>query len=233
MKFNELMRAFFRKMVQIRRNFVTTCTIRSTQGAKLPADATFSGRSMVEMLGVLAIIGVLSVGAIAGYSKAMMKYKLNKWTEDIVTLLSVGLNYRDSWPSEVFAANSFNLTPYYLKLNEIPKNMVHSDSTYYIYDRFENKLLISSSLFNNKYPATCIWLYPQNFTREICQQVIALVKEYNENIHALEILRDGKINYYWGASDCTDNSICIKDLNMSYCNSSLDFEKQLEYKIWF
>ena len=36
------------------------------------------GRSMVEMLGVLAIIGVLSVGGIAGYSKAMYKYKLNQ-----------------------------------------------------------------------------------------------------------------------------------------------------------
>ena len=32
-----------------------------------------SGRSMIEMLGVLAIIGVLSVGGIAGYSKAMNK----------------------------------------------------------------------------------------------------------------------------------------------------------------
>ncbi|MBS6473139.1 MAG: hypothetical protein KH347_02690 [Acetobacter sp.] len=30
-----------------------------------------SGRSMIEMLGVLAIIGVLSVGGIAGYSQAM------------------------------------------------------------------------------------------------------------------------------------------------------------------
>ena len=37
-----------------------------------------SGRSMVEMLGVLAIIGVLSVGGIAGYSKAMTKFKINK-----------------------------------------------------------------------------------------------------------------------------------------------------------
>lgn len=36
------------------------------------------GRSMVEMLGVLAIIGVLSVGGIAAYSKAMEKYNLNK-----------------------------------------------------------------------------------------------------------------------------------------------------------
>ncbi len=36
------------------------------------------GRSMVEMLGVLAIIGVLSAGALAGYSKAMFKHKVNQ-----------------------------------------------------------------------------------------------------------------------------------------------------------
>ena len=36
------------------------------------------GRSMIEMLGVLAIIAVLSVGGIAGYSKAMEKFKINK-----------------------------------------------------------------------------------------------------------------------------------------------------------
>ena len=36
------------------------------------------GRSMIEMLGVLAIVGVLSVGGIAGYSKAMGKYKTNQ-----------------------------------------------------------------------------------------------------------------------------------------------------------
>ena len=39
------------------------------------------GRSMIEMLGVLAIIGVLSVGGIAGYSKAMEKWKINKTIE--------------------------------------------------------------------------------------------------------------------------------------------------------
>lgn len=37
-----------------------------------------SGRSMIEMLGVLAIIGVLSIGGIAGYSKAMHKHKMNE-----------------------------------------------------------------------------------------------------------------------------------------------------------
>ena len=39
------------------------------------------GRSMIEMLGVLAIIGVLSVGGISGYTEAMRKYKMNKTIE--------------------------------------------------------------------------------------------------------------------------------------------------------
>ena len=45
-----------------------------------------SGRSMIEMLGVLAIIGVLSVGGIAGYSKAMTKYRINKTIEQITLI---------------------------------------------------------------------------------------------------------------------------------------------------
>ena len=47
-----------------------------------------AGRSMVEMLGVLAIIGVLSVGGIAGYSKAMQKYKINKAIDQISTIIT-------------------------------------------------------------------------------------------------------------------------------------------------
>ena len=42
---------------------------------------------MIEMLGVLAIIAVLSVGGIAGYSKAMEKFKFNKAIDEYSTLL--------------------------------------------------------------------------------------------------------------------------------------------------
>ena len=42
-----------------------------------------SGRSMVEMLGTLAIIGVLSVGGIAGYSYGMNKYHANEAINDV------------------------------------------------------------------------------------------------------------------------------------------------------
>ena len=38
---------------------------------------------MVEMLGVLAIIGVLSVGGVSGYVTAMDKYKMNRYASDI------------------------------------------------------------------------------------------------------------------------------------------------------
>ncbi len=43
------------------------------------------GRSMVEMLGVLAIIGVLSIGAVAGYSYAVTKWKAGEVLSDLHT----------------------------------------------------------------------------------------------------------------------------------------------------
>jgi len=66
-----------------------------------------NGRSMVEMLGVLAIIGVLSAGGLAGYSKAMFKHKLNT-TMDQLTMLVTNIrtmygtqdNYKDLSPAQ-------------------------------------------------------------------------------------------------------------------------------------
>ena len=45
-----------------------------------------SGRSMVEMLGVLAIIGVLSIGGIAGYTIAMNSYRANEAINRVMRL---------------------------------------------------------------------------------------------------------------------------------------------------
>lgn len=42
-----------------------------------------SGRSMIEMLGTLAIIGVLSIGGIAGYNYAINKHRANQVLQDI------------------------------------------------------------------------------------------------------------------------------------------------------
>ena len=47
-----------------------------------------AGRSMIEMLGVLAIIGVLSAAGLYGYQKAMMKHKANKTINQIATIIN-------------------------------------------------------------------------------------------------------------------------------------------------
>lgn len=48
-----------------------------------------SGRSMVEMLGVLAIIGVLSVGGIAGYTLSMRRHRANNVADGAAKLALV------------------------------------------------------------------------------------------------------------------------------------------------
>ena len=48
-----------------------------------------SGRSMVEMLGVLAIIGVLSIGGISGYRYAMNRHEANQIVNDITMTATI------------------------------------------------------------------------------------------------------------------------------------------------
>ena len=45
--------------------------------------STDTGRSMVEMLGTLAVMGVLSIGGIAGYRYAMDKYRVNETMDEL------------------------------------------------------------------------------------------------------------------------------------------------------
>ena len=80
-----------------------------------------TGRSMVEMLGVLAIIGVLSVGGISGYSKAMAKYKLTKAQDQMAMIL---INIRTAFAS----APSYNglSNSNAILMNIIPGDMLPS-----------------------------------------------------------------------------------------------------------
>ena len=47
------------------------------------------GRSMIEMLGVLAIIGVLSIGGLAGYTMAMNRWRANTITDYVTRCVVV------------------------------------------------------------------------------------------------------------------------------------------------
>ena len=78
-----------------------------------------NGRSMVEMLGVLAIIGVLSVGGISGYSKAMAKFKLTKAQDQISMLL---MNIRTAFATSPNYAGLNNCAA--IQYNIAPGDMV-------------------------------------------------------------------------------------------------------------
>ena len=68
--------------------FLSEVYTNSTRTKKAQVETAQCGRSMIEMLGVLAIVGVLSVGGIAGYSKAMTKFKINKTADQISQIVT-------------------------------------------------------------------------------------------------------------------------------------------------
>ncbi len=81
------------------------------------------GRSMIEMLGVLAIVGVLSVGGIAGYSKAMNKFKTNKAVDQINMIAT---NIRTLYSSQKTYENLDNKVA--VKTGVIPGEMYDANS---------------------------------------------------------------------------------------------------------
>jgi hypothetical protein len=125
----------------MRRKFLTTCTIKGTRGGNLQADVPQYGRSMIEMLGVLAIIGVLSVGGIVGYTKARRMYNSNLQRQQIREVLLGLVEVRPT-----FNANSIpniRLAESLAALGYMPQGLTLAgvgDYTYYS-DEFGNKLI--------------------------------------------------------------------------------------------
>ncbi len=85
------------------------------------------GRSMIEMLGVLAIIAVLSVGGLAGYSKAMEKFKHNKWLQQIETL---SFSIQDLYKNQTNYTNSGNndIIPLLKSVGALPPDMLDKNN---------------------------------------------------------------------------------------------------------
>ena len=75
---------------------------------------------MIEMLGVLAIIAVLSVGGIAGYSKAMEKFKLNKVIEEYTYFITGLLEHLSDYEKLNPSSSQLYLTEFVLTANLTP-----------------------------------------------------------------------------------------------------------------
>ena len=191
-----------------------------------------AGRSMVEMLGVLAIIGVLSVGAIAGYSKAMMKYKLNKQAEQISWLMNIMTQYLHEWKFN----EGVYLVPYYIKMNAVDPNMLHHGDTRHLYDPFNNMIKLSNN--NSPYyneTLMSIVINDKSSRFETCQNIVNIAQQFSNNLSHLNVSRvnsdDGNYNYthaWRGDKYCSkeqNNCLRLKTMNDVYemcktCNGS-------------
>ena len=132
-----------------------------------------SGRSMVEMLGVLAIIGVLSVGGIAGYSKAMNKYKINKTTDQISMLVA---NIRTMFATQGSyegldnkQAVKFGIVPNDLYKAESVSNITSSAG---ITNAFGGNVLIKSSDLRTSKDNRAFVLAYEGLTQEACITIV-------------------------------------------------------------
>ena len=151
-----------------------------------------NGRSMVEMLGVLAIIGVLSVGAIAGYGKAMFKYKLNKQTEQLNQVIGAMVRYKSSLMLNPASADApvsdYQVAPLLKKLGEIPKEM-HTSYDTSIKDAFGTKYHIYNRNINKEnVTLRTLDLGRTDASFQVCKNLYLIAKEWHQELSSIYVV---------------------------------------------
>ena len=168
------------------------------------------------MLGVLAIVAVLSVGGIAGYSKAMEDYKIQKLISEynylILGLSEYKQNFQDTIKTKAYhvvtdVAQNLNLVPRTWK-NKTP--ILLQDSQGNVCDiRYKNHsnslwdgIVITVSLTGND-------KYKQQFCTEIFKNTI---KPLHKLLNVVRIIGSEDISYL-GDTYCSKK--CIRDMTLN------------------
>lgn len=206
--------------------FLSDVFKKGTQAKRHQKGELQCGRSMIEMLGVLAIIGVLSVGAIAGYSNAMLKYKLNKQSEQLNQVINTVARFAHSFGELKEVESMF---PYLIKMGEIPKEMIKNNYNSNIYDVFNTTITARVQPYSATTEGAikgviALGINPelskksnQNF--EICKNIYTTIKESSSNIYYVYSMsgygtNDQRSGTFYGDGYCSENNKCLKDLTI-------------------
>ncbi len=177
------------------------------------------GRSMVEMLGVLAIIGVLSVGAIAGYSKAMFKYKSNKQAEQLSTIISAVSRYQNDLRLNDGSTDTFQLIPLLKKLHEIPEDMFVKNNESELRDVFNSKYLVYHHVTG--YIGILSYLQNDDSSLEVCRNIYSVAKEFHADVSDVRIIITQNDNTgsqpstRYGDKNCHSGRKCLRDMTVT------------------
>ena len=164
-----------------------------------------SGRSMIEMLGVLAIIGVLSVGGIAGYSKAIMKYRINKTIEQITliagnvrTFFAPQRSYRGlSTHDWCFGCTNFELLK---KAKLVPDEMWNSDKTA-LENVFGERVILDEVSTNDGY-SPLFYISYINIPEEACIEIVTHSWSDISDLVSMAVMDDRDYAFIF---DCYEN----------------------------
>ncbi len=183
-----------------------------------------TGRSMVEMLGVLAIIGVLSVGGISGYAKAMKKHKLNKHAESYNMLLSNALQISGSINKAVSGGtqNDLYYNEFIHKAGLLPDGITYKKEAWNIASYTKNDQL--TDIFGNKmsfYSRTSYGysfglftgLANNEYSKDICFNIINIAREHASNI--IMVLREDATN--GGSINSNESKRLYSDCSQGTC----------------
>ena len=195
------------------------------------------GRSMIEMLSVLAIVGVLSVGGIAGYSKAMEQFKVNKIIQDYNSLIFGLLEYRQNFQKNVIGES--NLIDIIIALNLVPNNWTKLNDKY-LQDNYGNWVNVRYRQTNNSYSSFdkegLIIDFnlggltidedgnrsSDNFNDKVCFEMFRnVIQPLHSTISGVVMI--GGSGIYYGDTWCKNKTSCLNNMTLSQmktvCNS--------------
>ena len=196
---------------------------------KSECDSLCAGRSMVEILGVLAIIGVLSVGAIAGYGKAMMKYRLNQVSNSANQLMATIIEKNHLNINSFTSSESNTISKTFVNAGWIPDGFTTDQKdSYYLHDSFGNNIWLFRS--NNSIGISFGWSYNQKQT-EICHALLNVGKEWKADLYYLQTdyaadpdndIEQKTYGLFYGDTSCSSNVKCLRDLSLTDIYSACD-----------
>ena len=203
---------------------------RARKALVVTRQANPLGRSMIEMLGVLAIIGVLSVGGIAGYSKAMEKWKLDKAIGDYSMMIQGILEHREDFYRQSHNIETFSLsiTDTLQALNIVPANWQKNEQ--YLIDNMGNyiSIVIAPALYDMPDRISINILlggvreteennFTEGFSVKLCTTLYTdLIIPLQNSIWKTSVYRKNSGNppAWAGSAYCTKNENCLNNMTL-------------------
>ena len=190
------------------------------------------GKSMIEMLGVLAIIAVLTAGGLVGFNKAMSAYRWNMALGQWDTLINVVVKYKAQLHLKSDETGEITLLPIFEATGELPDNVPVNmsisngkpNAASHIVDAMGNKIYIYSHSTNYVGIRSG---YSGKSSYESCRLFMNMSKQNHALIDYAEFYDIRPIIIFYGDSKCTKDleALCLKNFTVSKINEICKDEK--------